>query len=226
MWLGNSHFFQVFQLVTACVIVWWLADFKCFQNHQVNFRYLGFHLVVTSRHVILLVSCDLADVLMTLSLRSADLIMGFDWLQPLFEYVLVVSGLRTFQQACSLYNNKVVADNLPVTFLLIIWTHVLLLNECLYSDAVPYNTTYCNNIKSRNEQRKLKGGNLSTWEYGCRFKYTRTYQRRIGVGSIGVTKGPWPPGPALSRLDRLLPIGRTWKFCWRSETEWHASRHP
>jgi len=75
---------------------------------------------VTSRHVISLVSCDLADVLMTLSLRSADLIMGFDWLQPLFEFVLAVSGLRTFQQACSLYNNKVVAGNVPVTFLVII----------------------------------------------------------------------------------------------------------
>ena len=148
MWLGNSHFLQVFQLVTAFVIVWWLADFKCFQNQQVNFRYSGFHLIVTSRHVISLVSCDLADVLMTLSLRSADLIMGFDWLQPLFEFVLAVSGLRTFQQACSLYNNKVVAGNVPVTFLVIIWTQVLLLNECLYSDAVPYNAPYCNNMYS------------------------------------------------------------------------------
>ena len=41
-------------------------------------------------------------------------------------------------------------------FLMIIWTQVLLLNECLYSDAVPYNAPYCNNIKSRNQQ-KIEG---------------------------------------------------------------------
>jgi len=41
--------------------------------------------------------------------------MDSDWLQPLFEFVLAVSGLWTFQQACFLYNNKVVAGNLPVT---------------------------------------------------------------------------------------------------------------
>jgi len=35
-----------------------MADFKRFQNHQVIFRYSGFHLVVTSRLVISLVSCD------------------------------------------------------------------------------------------------------------------------------------------------------------------------
>jgi len=44
----------------------------------------GVHLIVISHHVILLVSCDsscdFADVLMTLSLGSADLIMNFDWL--------------------------------------------------------------------------------------------------------------------------------------------------
>ena len=28
-----------------------------------------------------------------------------------------------------------------------------LLNECLYSDAVPYNAPYCKNIKSRNQQK-------------------------------------------------------------------------
>jgi len=32
-----------------------------------------------------------------------------------FEFVLAVSGLRAFQQACFLYRNKVVAGNLPVT---------------------------------------------------------------------------------------------------------------
>jgi len=124
MWLGNSHFLEVFQLVIACVIVRWLAGFKCFQNHQVNLGtrvftgswlvVMWFRLCLVTRLVTSLVT--FADVLMTLSLGSADLIMSFDWLQPLFEFVLAVSGYRTFQQACFLYSNKVVAGNLPLTF--------------------------------------------------------------------------------------------------------------
>jgi len=49
---------------------------------------LGFHLIVIRRHVISLVSCDsscdFADVLMTLSSGSADLIMSFGWLESLW----------------------------------------------------------------------------------------------------------------------------------------------
>ena len=47
-------------------------------------RFSGFHLIVIRHHVISLMSCDsscdFADVLITLSLGSADLIMSFDWL--------------------------------------------------------------------------------------------------------------------------------------------------
>jgi len=32
-----------------------------------------------------------------------------------FEFVLAVSGLLAFQQACFLYSKKIVAGNLPVT---------------------------------------------------------------------------------------------------------------
>jgi len=52
---------------------------------------------------------------MTFPLESADLVMSFDWLWSLFESVLVVSGLRIFQQACFLYSNKLLQANLPVT---------------------------------------------------------------------------------------------------------------
>ena len=38
-----------------CLMIGW---FKCLRYLQVTFRYSGFHLVVTSRHVISLVSCD------------------------------------------------------------------------------------------------------------------------------------------------------------------------
>jgi len=53
-------------------------------EHSGKSRCSGFHLIVFGHHVISLVSCDLpcdfADVLMTLSLGSADLIMSFNWL--------------------------------------------------------------------------------------------------------------------------------------------------
>jgi len=84
MWFGNPHFIQVFQLVIAYVIVWWLADFKCFQHLQVNLDtrvftkswpgVLWFRLCLMTRLV------TFADVLMTLFLGSADLMMRFDWL--------------------------------------------------------------------------------------------------------------------------------------------------
>jgi len=65
-------------------------------------RYSGFHLIVTRRHVISLVSCDLscdfADVLMTLSLGSADLIMSFDWLQPVLNLSWLFRGCGLFRK--------------------------------------------------------------------------------------------------------------------------------
>jgi len=70
--------------------------------------YSGFHLIVARRHVISLVSCDpscdysldFADVLMTLSLGLADLIMSFDVLQPLLN-------LSWLFQGCGLFNRPI-----------------------------------------------------------------------------------------------------------------------
>jgi len=65
-------------------------------------RCSGFHLIVIRRHVISLVSCDsscdFADVLMTLSLGSADLIMNFDRLQPLLNLSWLFQGCGPFSK--------------------------------------------------------------------------------------------------------------------------------
>ena len=65
-------------------------------------RCLGFHLIVIGHHVISLVSCDsscdFADVLMTLPLGSADLIMSFDWLQPLLNLSWLFQGSGLFNK--------------------------------------------------------------------------------------------------------------------------------
>ena len=70
-------------------------------------------------------SCDYACVLwlvLWLCWRFNDVVFRISWLNnefwsaaTSFEFVLAVSGLRAFQQACFLYRNKIVAGNLPVT---------------------------------------------------------------------------------------------------------------
>jgi len=83
MFLGKPLFFRYFHwLLLIGSSGDWLI--QMLPEPSGRSRCSGFHLIVISHHVIFLVSCDsscdFADVLMTLSLGSADLVMGFDWL--------------------------------------------------------------------------------------------------------------------------------------------------
>jgi len=119
MWLGNSHFLQVFQLVIGCVIVLWLADLTASRT----FRQISMLGVSPDRDP---TSCDFTCVLwlvLWLCWRFKDVVFTISWLNnefwlaaTTFEFVLAVSGLRAFQHACFLYS-KVVAGNLPVTYI-------------------------------------------------------------------------------------------------------------
>jgi len=132
MWLGNSHFLQVFQLAIACVIVWWLAALKLPEPSGKS-RCLGFHLIVTRHRVIF--ACVLwlvlwlcwrfNDVVTRVAWGSRPRIAVFSqvcwlddwcWLAVIFfAFVLAVSGLRIFQQVCFLFSNELLHANLPVT---------------------------------------------------------------------------------------------------------------
>jgi len=102
-----------------CLVIGW---FKCLQNHQIN---LGTRVFIWSWPGVTWFRLCLVTVLWLVlwpCWRFNDVVFRISWLNNAFwlaatsfEFVLAVSGLWTFQHACFLYRNKVVAGNLPVT---------------------------------------------------------------------------------------------------------------